>query len=88
MAEEESRMRPHIDAVTKSISDLKEEIESTADKFDMYKSERQEAIKRDQGACGRCTSGKRLHCAYDHKRAGFCLMTGGLAQDGRDFPTS
>jgi len=48
MAEEENRMRPHIDAVTKAISDLKEEIESTADKFDMYKEERQGAIKRDQ----------------------------------------
>eukprot|EP01012_Entosiphon_sulcatum_P040232 TRINITY_DN53874_c0_g1_i1.p1 TRINITY_DN53874_c0_g1~~TRINITY_DN53874_c0_g1_i1.p1 ORF type:complete len:965 (+),score=292.98 TRINITY_DN53874_c0_g1_i1:89-2896(+) len=48
LAEEESRMRPTIDAITNGVKDLKGEIEATARKFDQYKVEREETIKREQ----------------------------------------
>lgn len=49
ITDEESRMRPHIESLTRTITELKEEIELTADKFDKYKVEREEAIRRDRG---------------------------------------
>eukprot|EP00668_Euglena_longa_P040853 GGOE01053773.1.p1 GENE.GGOE01053773.1~~GGOE01053773.1.p1 ORF type:complete len:936 (-),score=463.19 GGOE01053773.1:231-3038(-) len=48
ITEEENRMRPHIESLTKTITELKEEIEQTADKFEKYKVEREEAIRRDR----------------------------------------
>lgn len=48
VAEEENRMRPAIEALTKSIQELKKEIETTSERFDKLKLEREDALKKER----------------------------------------
>eukprot|EP00906_Rhabdomonas_costata_P014915 RCo021401 len=48
IAEEENRLRPAIEALTKSIGELKKEIETTSERFEKHRLEREDALKKER----------------------------------------